>query len=66
MKIALKAGKACILSKDLDCATKVLERAATYEEIMTSRDQQCDSDTAALASQLQFEYFAVRTALVRN
>jgi hypothetical protein len=66
MKIALKAAKACVLAKDFDCATKVLERAAAYEEILTGQDQQSDSDDTTIASRLQLEYFTVRAALVRQ
>lgn len=65
MKIALKAAKACVLAKDLDCATKVLERAAAYEEILTGQGQQSEGDDTTIAGRLQLEYFAVRAALVR-
>lgn len=65
MKIALKAAKVCILNKDLDCATRVLERAATYEEILTGKSQHSDVGDADIAARLQLEYFAVRAALVR-
>lgn len=66
MKIALKAAKACVLAKDLDCATRVLERAATYEEILTGQGQESDGDETTIATRLQLEYFAVRAALVRQ
>jgi hypothetical protein len=65
MKIALKAAKACVLAKDLDCATKVLERAAAYEEILTGQDQQSEGDDTTIAGRLQLEYFTIRAALVR-
>ena len=66
MKIALKAAKACVLAKDLDCATKVLERAAAYEEILTGQGQQRDGDDTTIVGRLQLEYYAVRAALVRQ
>lgn len=65
MKIALKAAKACVLAKDLDCATKVLERAAAYEEILTGQGQQSEGDDTTIAGRLQLEYFTIRAALVR-
>lgn len=65
MKVALKAAKACILEKDLGSATKVLERAATYEDVLVSGEQRDDSDEANLAKRLRLEYFAMRTVLVR-
>ncbi|KAJ4319655.1 sporulation-specific protein 22 [Neodidymelliopsis sp. IMI 364377] len=34
MKVALKAAKICILGEELVTATKVLERAAAYEEVL--------------------------------
>lgn len=66
MKVALKAAKACILGKDLESATRVLERAATYEEILTgqSHSRRSDGDDADIAKRLQLEYFSVRSALV--
>jgi hypothetical protein len=66
MKIGLKAAKACVLAKDLDCATRVLERAAAYEEILTGQGQQRDGDDTTIAGRLQLEYYAVRAALVRQ
>jgi hypothetical protein len=60
MKIGLKA------ANDLDCATRVLERAAAYEEILTGQGQQRDGDDTTIAGRLQLEYYAVRAALVRR
>lgn len=60
----MKAAKACILGKDLDNATKVLERAATYEGTLASGSQHNDDENADAAKRLQLEYFAVRTVLV--
>ncbi|KAF2629751.1 SPO22-domain-containing protein [Macroventuria anomochaeta] len=63
MKVALKAAKACILGKDLESATRVLERAATYEDILIGKGQHGDSDDAEIAKRLRLEYFAIRTVL---
>lgn len=64
MKVALKAAKVCTLGQDLESATKVLERAATYEDILANEGQHDKSDDADAANRLRLEYFAVRTALV--
>lgn len=65
MRVALKAAKACILGKDLDNATRVLERAATYEDILDGAGHQSHDGETDVARRLQLEYFAVRTVLVR-
>ncbi|KAF3008729.1 hypothetical protein E8E13_009809 [Curvularia kusanoi] len=63
LKIALKAAKGCVLTNDLDCATRVLEQAATYEETLNGMGRQKDGDDVSIASRLQLEYFTVRAAL---
>lgn len=65
MRTALKAAKVCILGQDLDNARRVLESAATYEDILANAGQHDDSDEGALAKRLRMEYYAVRTALVK-
>ncbi|XPS72064.1 sporulation-specific protein 22 [Ascochyta lentis] len=63
MKVALKAAKVCILAKEFDSATKVLERAATYEDVMSDERENGDNEEADVAKRLRLEYFAVRTVL---
>ena len=64
MKVALKAAKVCILGQDLESATKVLQRAAVYEDILGKAGQHDDGDESDVAKRLCLEYFALRTALV--
>jgi hypothetical protein len=65
MKIALKAAKVCILAKDLENTTKVLERAAVYENLLGSKGHNADSEEGDVARRLHLEYFAMRAVLVR-
>lgn len=65
MKLALKAAKVSISGKELESATRVLERAAAYEDILTGEGHHHDSNDADIAKRLRLEYFAVRTVLVR-
>jgi hypothetical protein len=64
MKVALKAARISIESNELESATKVLERAAGYQEILNMKSEGQRDEEAALAGRLQAEYFAVRTTLV--
>jgi hypothetical protein len=66
MKVALKAARICIDSKDLSNATKVLERAADYQEALSSETDGERSEEEGLRERLRVEYFAVRTTLVSN
>lgn len=66
MKVALKAAKICVSANELDIATKVLERAATYEDILNSRRGDDENEEVDIARRLRLEYFAMRTALVRH
>jgi hypothetical protein len=66
MKVALKAARVCIDSKDFISATKVLERAADYQEALGSETDGERSDEEELRERLCVEYFAVRTMLVSN
>lgn len=63
MKIAHKAAKWCIQAKEVGNATKVLERAAEYQEISGQEDE-VELTEFGLGERLQVEYFALRTALV--
>ena len=65
MKIALKAAKWCIENNEVDGATKVLERAAEYQEVLAPEGDS-DRDEAELGERLRVEYYALRTALVRT
>jgi hypothetical protein len=64
MKVALKAAKVCIEGKELNTATKVLERAAEYQEILGKESEDTRTEDTSLADGLLVEYFAVRTTLV--
>lgn len=65
MRVALKAAKWCVENQDVDNATKVLERAAEYQDILS---QQGDSERgeAELGERLRVEYYALRTVLVSS
>ncbi|OBT49348.1 hypothetical protein VE00_00485 [Pseudogymnoascus sp. WSF 3629] len=65
MKIALKAAKSCIEVKRLDFALKVLEKAAVYEGQLSMHDGAVKASPAEAEtySQLQSEYYVVRTTL---
>lgn len=64
MKVALKAAKMCIDGSELSTATKILERAAEYQEILSKAVEGETEEETALADRLRAEYFAVRTTLV--
>jgi hypothetical protein len=64
MKVALKAAKVCIEGKELNTATKVLERAAEYQEFLGKATEDEVQDDVSLVDSLLVEYFAVRTTLV--
>jgi hypothetical protein len=64
MKIALKAARVCIDNGRLDEATKVLERAAEYQEALSADGGVVRNEEAALEQRVRIEYFAVRTTLV--
>ena len=63
MKVALKAAKVCIENKEVEGATKVLERAAEYQELLGQTADELDGE-AELGERLCLEYFALRTTLV--
>ncbi|KAH3908764.1 hypothetical protein HBH56_171760 [Parastagonospora nodorum] len=62
MKVALKAARMCITSKEISHATKLLERAAEYQEVLGKEDDAAN-DESEMARRLRMEYFAVRTTL---
>jgi hypothetical protein len=64
LKVALKAAKVCIEGKELSIATKVLERAAEYQDILSKEDDGASAEVRELVNRLRIEYFAVRTTLV--
>lgn len=61
MKIALKAAKVCIDDMEFASATKVLERAADYQDILSKEGE--SGEMTAQANLMRVEYFAVRTTL---
>jgi hypothetical protein len=54
----------CIEGDELGIATKVLERAAEYEEVLSKRSEGENEGDVELADGLRVQYFAVRTTLV--
>ncbi|KAH8730487.1 meiosis protein SPO22/ZIP4 like-domain-containing protein [Phaeosphaeriaceae sp. PMI808] len=63
MKVALKAARACIDCSELVNATKILERAAEYQDTLSKGNNDAKEDENQVALRLQMEYFAVRTTL---
>lgn len=66
MKVALKAARVCVDSKEMGHATKILERAAEYQDILRQKADGASKDEEEVADRLRLEYFAVRTLLVSN
>ena len=64
IKVALKAARVCIEGNELGVATKVLERAADYEDVLGKGDEGGDERDGELADGFRAQYFAVRTTLV--
>ncbi|KAF2036041.1 SPO22-domain-containing protein [Setomelanomma holmii] len=63
MKVALKAARVCIDGGELTNATKVLERAAEYQDVLSQAGDGKDDEQGELANCLRLDYFAVRTLL---
>ncbi|CAN9168411.1 unnamed protein product [Alternaria alternata] len=63
IKVALKTARVCIEGNELGVATKVLERAADYEDVLGKRDEGGDERDGELADGFRAQYFAVRTTL---
>lgn len=64
MKIALKTAKTCLEFLELDSATKVLERAADYQEILEKPNDGDKNNVDGVVGRIRAEYFVVRTTLV--
>jgi hypothetical protein len=64
IKVALKAARVCIQSNELSTATKVLERAADYQDVLSQEDEDKRRKESELVDDLRAQYFAVRTTLV--
>jgi hypothetical protein len=64
MKVALKAAKVCIEGNELSSATKVLQRAADYQEVLSKGADADEAEETELVDCLRVEYYAVRTTLV--
>jgi hypothetical protein len=66
LRVALKAARMCIEEADLGSATKVLERAADYQEVL-GKDAHSDNEHESVDCMgLRAEYFGLRMALVSN
>ncbi|KAF2130996.1 SPO22-domain-containing protein [Dothidotthia symphoricarpi CBS 119687] len=64
MKVALKAARVCIDGNELENATKVLERAAEYQEVLShANNDVVSNEETELAERSRVEYYAVRTTL---
>ncbi|KAL5114846.1 sporulation-specific protein 22 [Pleosporales sp. CAS-2024a] len=63
MKVALKAARVCIAAQELNHATKILERAAEYQDILSKQGGDEHVEVDKLARRLRMEYFAVRITL---
>jgi hypothetical protein len=66
MKVALKAARECINISELLAATKIMERAAEYQDTMGKETNSASRDGGEIAHRLCMEYFALRTMLVRG
>lgn len=64
MKVALKAARVCIDGDELSNSTKVLERAAEYQDILSGERDGATKDEGEAADRLRLDYFAVRMLLV--
>jgi hypothetical protein len=64
MKVALKAARVCIERNEPNHATKILERAAEYQDVLGKDSDGTNDQEKELANRLRVEYFAVRTTLV--
>ena len=66
MTVALKAAKVCIGNNELSTATKILERAAEYQETLAGEEEGKIQRESEPAHRLRAEYYVVRTALVSS
>ncbi|PSN68963.1 SPO22-domain-containing protein [Corynespora cassiicola Philippines] len=63
MKVALKTARTCVSSDELVLATKALERAADYESILCTGQDDESTEMVALGDRLRMEYFILRIML---
>ncbi|KAF2848838.1 SPO22-domain-containing protein [Plenodomus tracheiphilus IPT5] len=63
LKIAMKAAKVCIEGNEFISATKILERAAEYQDALSQKVDAEETEEAALVNSLRVEYFALRMTL---
>ncbi|KAH7075854.1 meiosis protein SPO22/ZIP4 like-domain-containing protein [Paraphoma chrysanthemicola] len=63
MKVALKAARVCTEGNELVYATKILEQAAEYQDILSKAGAGMDGEEGELADRLRLDYFAVRIML---
>ncbi|PVH94353.1 SPO22-domain-containing protein [Periconia macrospinosa] len=63
MKVALKAAKVCIENQEMLSATKVLERAAEYEDLLGQEAGREKDGDVLIGDRLRVEYFGVRMVL---
>ncbi|KAF2741108.1 SPO22-domain-containing protein [Polyplosphaeria fusca] len=64
MKIALKAARVCVENNELGYATKVLERAAEYDDTLAAQEtREEEEEEAIMEAHLRTEYFAMRMTL---
>ncbi|KAH7122269.1 meiosis protein SPO22/ZIP4 like-domain-containing protein [Dendryphion nanum] len=63
MKVALKAARVCIDNDELVSATKVLERAADYQQILEKEKVDERRDISASRDDISVNYFGLRVML---
>ncbi|ORY11635.1 meiosis protein SPO22/ZIP4 like-domain-containing protein [Clohesyomyces aquaticus] len=63
IKVALKAARVCLEDVDLHSATKLLERAADYNDVLNKDRSHEDGSDENLAARLRLDYLSIRTAL---
>ncbi|KAH7090298.1 meiosis protein SPO22/ZIP4 like-domain-containing protein [Paraphoma chrysanthemicola] len=63
MKVALKAARVCTEGNELIYATKILEQAAEYQDILSKAGAGKDGEEGELADRLRLDYFAMRIML---
>lgn len=63
-RVALKAARVSIEEQELESATKVLERAADYQEVLGKDAQSVSEEEGVECVGMSMEYFGLRMALV--
>lgn len=65
MKVALKAGKICLVQEEVDMCVRLMERAADFEGFLGKAAEAAGEEVdRKIANRLQSEYFVLRTTLV--